>query len=109
MEMVNLSFRSGVKRSKGRRRYQRLNYERNVRLSHWKLPKIRVILKLQPKKSSAVKALRRYRDAYVGMMLSFAGRLVQLNNGNAFFFKRISGAANLLHFGKRPVSQALLG
>ncbi|XVF12272.1 hypothetical protein REPUB_Repub08aG0101400 [Reevesia pubescens] len=37
----------------------------------------------------AVEPLRKWRDAYVEMMLSFAGHVTQLNNGNVYLFKRI--------------------
>lgn len=97
-----------MKRGRRRRHYRRLNEEKKVR-SHWKLGKIRVIVpKLKRKNKSLIKLLRRFRDAYVQMMLCFAGRLMQFNTGNVFLFKRIPRAANLFFLRKKPDSQPLL-
>ena len=50
--------------------------------------KFRVTPKLRVKFSSSMVILRRFRDAYVEMMLCFGGRLMQLNNGNFHLFKK---------------------
>lgn len=52
--------------------------------------KIRVTPKLRLKvaSSSMAAVLRRLRNAYVGMMLCFAGRVAQLNHGNVHLFQK---------------------
>lgn len=51
--------------------------------------KIRVTPKLRLKvTSSSMAVLRRLRNAYVGMMLCFAGRVAQLNHGNVHLFQK---------------------
>lgn len=51
--------------------------------------KIRVAPKLRLKvTSSSMAVLRRLRNAYVGMMLCFAGRVAQLNHGNVHLFQK---------------------
>lgn len=42
----------------------------------------------------AVEPLRKWRDAYVEMMLCFAAHVAQLNNGNVYLFRRIPKPIN---------------
>ena len=45
---------------------------------------------------SPMKILERLRDAYVEMMLSFAGNVAQLNNGNVLSVRRTCTAAPVI-------------
>ena len=51
--------------------------------------KVKSIPKVSPKIAFPVEPLRKWKDAYVEMMLCFAGHVTQLNNGNVYLFKRI--------------------
>lgn len=48
--------------------------------------------KLQRAIMSSIVLLKRYRDSYVGVMHSLAEHVVQLNNGNSYFFKKLPNA-----------------
>ncbi|KAM1026508.1 hypothetical protein ACFX2I_039368 [Malus domestica] len=81
-------FCGNMKRYRRRRRYRRLRNavtnEQNAMVSmgkRLKFGKIRVTPMLQIKVKSSIMLLKKFRNAYVGMMLCFAGRVVQLNNG----------------------------
>lgn len=52
--------------------------------------KTRATPKLRLKIRASIKALKSFRDAYVEMMLCFAGRLMQLNTGNVHLVKKIN-------------------
>lgn len=88
-----------------RRKYRRLRsgaannyYKDNAKTSatkgrhrpkFWKIkvtPKLRLLKVGTP----SIMLLRRFRDAYVAMMLSFGGRLMQLNTGNVHLVKKIN-------------------
>lgn len=58
--------------------------------SQKKFWKFKVTPKLRVKVSSSMVKLKRLRDAYVESMLCFAGRVMQLNNGNLHLFKSIT-------------------
>ncbi|POO01913.1 hypothetical protein TorRG33x02_022050 [Trema orientale] len=82
-----------------RRQYRRLRSvglseenERNPisKAGRKRFRKFKVSPKLRIKLSSSMAILKRFRDAYVEMMLCFAGRLMQLNNGNFHLFKKIT-------------------
>ncbi|KAJ6387279.1 hypothetical protein OIU78_017068 [Salix suchowensis] len=90
MEKIGSIFGASVKRYRRRRLYRRLSEKQNVRgRSRWKLWRVRVMPKLQQKKVSQMKLLRRFRDGYVKRMLCFARKFVQLSNGTVFLFKRL--------------------
>ncbi|POO01914.1 hypothetical protein TorRG33x02_022060 [Trema orientale] len=58
---------------------------------HRKLIKLRAFSNLQQKIiMSSIMYLQRVRDAYVEVMHRFAGHVVQLNNGNAYSFKKLT-------------------
>ncbi|CAL8159284.1 unnamed protein product [Prunus armeniaca] len=88
-------FCGSMKRYRRRRRYRRLrsvvSNEENARVSmaEGKRPKfwkLRVTPKLRMTVASSVVLLKRLRNTYVGMMLWFAGGVMQLNNVAAAMF-----------------------
>lgn len=63
----------------------RVSMAEGKRPKFWKL---RVTPKLRMKVASSVVLLRRLRNTYVGMMLWFAGGVMQLNNGNVHLYQK---------------------
>lgn len=58
---------------------------------HQKLIKLRAFSNLMPKIiMSSIMYLKRVRDSYVEVMHRFAGHVIQLNNGNAYSFKKLT-------------------
>ncbi|KAK9277961.1 hypothetical protein L1049_027518 [Liquidambar formosana] len=95
MEILTTPVYESLERYKRRRKYKKLkgvvttkDEVKILRLegSGRKPWKINVIPKLQLKITSPVKLLKGFRDAYVDMMLSFAGNVPRWNNGGSAFF-----------------------
>ncbi|KAF9671359.1 hypothetical protein SADUNF_Sadunf12G0039100 [Salix dunnii] len=83
-------FGASVKRYRRRRLYRRLSDKKNVRdRSRWRLWRVRVMPKLQQKKVSQMKPLRRFRDGYVKKMLCFARHLAMALSSCSKGFERL--------------------
>ncbi|KAG2667527.1 hypothetical protein I3843_15G116700 [Carya illinoinensis] len=82
-----------IKRHQSRRRYQRLKSSHVVITNeeHMKIAASEII-SLPTNITFSIKFVKRLRDSYVELMLCFAGRIAQLNNGTVFLYKTIPSA-----------------
>ncbi|XVE64006.1 hypothetical protein DITRI_Ditri07aG0066700 [Diplodiscus trichospermus] len=109
METSKVPVCLSMKKHRRRKKYQRLtrmisaSHEDNENetvsiLEEYRRRGLKSKVKSNPKVSPniglPVEPLRKCRDAYVEMMLCFAGHIKQLNNGNIYLFKRIPKASS---------------